>query len=353
MQSPLRILSALIAGALVPLGAHAHESFLLWHSHHFHLHDHAEHAGSHDDHHGHDHSEDHAHPDSKGSHKMEVEADEEPRWAIGTGVRYTRLSLEGERAHLWEAGLGISYQATSWLHLGAEAVYGWFDSREGRSGGWMVPHFYAEAHLPVAENWEVALGAEVGTPGGDEGLVGDHWELAPAITVRYDKGKWFAEAGASFVFILGGTDHDHGADHEEHGEAEAHNEEEHHEEAEEGHEHEAEEHGHETEQPAHSGGHAHAPGDYHEVVDPHGERELHYHAAFGVRLLDERLTLEGRFHGVHVTSGETEDRDYLRAGVRAAYVINETWSIRTEGSVPITDARRNQWQTSVSLQVSF
>ncbi|RYD76866.1 MAG: hypothetical protein EOP84_16325 [Verrucomicrobiaceae bacterium] len=89
------------------------------------------------------------------------------------------------------------------------------------------------------------------------------------------------------------------------------------------------------------------------MVDPHGDREVHYHTTFGVRLFDESLTLEGRFHGVHVISGETPDRDYLRAGVRAVYRLSENCAIRTEASIPLTDARRNQWQASASLQVSF
>lgn len=337
MQPPLRILSVLIAGALAPLGVNAHESFLLWHDHRFHLHGEEVPGHEHEPH-------DHAHIDAKGDGKLELEGHEEQRWAIGTGVRYTRLSLEGERAHFWETGLGISYQATPWLHVGAEIGYGWFDSHEGRSSGWLIPHFFTEVHLPLSETWEVALGGEVGVVGGDEGLVGDHWELAPSVTLRYDRGRWYAEAGARFVFILGGEDHDHG---EEDGSA-GHPEEE----AEHGHE--AGEHGHdEHEGHAYAAGHAHAPGDFHDVVDPHGERELHYHVALGVRFLDERLTLEGRFHGVHVTSGHTIDRNFLRAGLRASYAINDNWSVRTEASVPVGDARRYQFQTSVSLQVSF
>jgi hypothetical protein len=272
---------------------------------------------------------------------MELQVEEQQRWAVGTGVRYTQYSFEDERAHLWEAGLGLSYRATPWLNVGAEISYGWFDSDEGRSSGVMLPHFFADVHLPVAKNWEAVVSMGAATPGGDEGLVGDHWELTPGIALRHDRRGWFAEAGANLVFVLGGTDHNHegegDADHDSHEEEEQGEEEDH--EAEDGHGH-VEEHGH-------------APGDFHEVVDPHGECEVNYYATFGVRLLDERLTLEGRFHGVHVISGETPDRDYLRAGARAIYRLKENWAIRTEASVPITDARRNQWQASLSLQVSF
>lgn len=332
-----RILSFLIVAVLLPAGAQAHESFLLWHDHHLHSEEHGTEEAVHTHAHGHEEHE------AKEQRDVELDIHAESRWAVGTGLRYTRLSWEGAPADFWETGVGISFAVTPWLHVGGEASYGWFDSSEGGSGGWLMPHFHVEVEFPLAEGLEVSLGTELGIPGGDEGLVGEHWELAPGLTVHYERGWWFAEAGASFFFVNGGDHHDHHGsegeedhDHEEKeplGEAEDGDDEEH-------HHGEAHEHGHE-------------PGDFHDVVDPHGARELHYQAAFGVRLLDERLTLEGRFHGVHVTSNDTPARDYLRAGLRASYVITENWAVRTEASVPISDARRNQWQTSVSVQVSF
>ncbi|MHA3770999.1 hypothetical protein ACXR0O_05610 [Verrucomicrobiota bacterium sgz303538] len=321
-MNALCILSSLIVAVLLPAGAHAHESFLIWHDHHLHLDDHGTEEAEHS--HVHVHEE----HDAKDHRDVEFDVHAESRWTVGTGLRYTRLSFEGEPADFWEIGVGISFAATPWLHVGGEASYGWFDSSEGSSGGWLMPHFHAEVEFPLAKGLEVSFGAELGIPGGDEGLVGEHWELAPSIAVHYERGRWFAEAGASFFFVNGEDHHDH------HGS-----------EGEEGH-HDEHTHGEEHE-------HGHEPGDFHDVVDPHGARELHYHAAFGIRLLDERLTLEGRFHGVHVVSNDTPDRDYLRAGLRTSYSITENWAVRTEASVPISDARRNQWQTSVSLQVSF
>ncbi len=357
MKTPLRILCVLISGSFLPLQTSAHESFLLWHNHHLHLHEHSPHSHGHEYGHDHEHHEhDHLQGDGKSGHKLELQVDEEHRWAFGTGVRYTRLSWEDEAAHLWESGVGMSYRVNEWLNLGAEVTYGWFDSVEGRSSGVMFPHFFADVHLPIAERWEAIVSLGTATPGGDEGLVGNHWEVSPGIALRYDTGRWFVEAGANLFFLYGYHDHAHGSgddeQHEDH-EEEAH--EEHHDEAghedDHGHEHEHEEETHH----AHSDteGHGHAPGDYHEVVDPHGKREVDYYLSLGVRLLDERLTLEGRFHGVHVISGDTPSRDYLRVGARAVYQVNENWAIRTEASVPITDARRNQWQTSLSVQVSF
>ena len=324
------LLLGLAAAALVPVSdAGAHESFLLWHGHR-----HAAHAG-------HDHHADHAGHDHGKKEVLHEEA--EGRWTIGSGVRYTRYSLHDERAELWESGVGVAYRVTPWLEVGAEATYGWFSSQEGGTGGWMLPHFHVDVHIPVAEHLELVIGGGTGIPGGDEGLVGDHWEFVPHLALRYDTGKWFAEAGASYAFISG-HDHDHSS-HEEESHHEEHDHEEGH--GEDGHEetharHDSRQHRDE-----------HSAGDFHEIVDPHGEQELQYHLSAGVRLLDERLTVEGRFSGVHVTRGYTPDRDYLRGGLRATWAMNDNWRIRAEASVPITEARRNHFQGSLSVQVGF
>jgi hypothetical protein len=338
-RSTLLACIATIGTALTPTPAH--ESFLLWHEH---RHSHGMHAG-HEDHAEHDHPDHKEHLDAaKDIHHPTHEFDQ---WTISTGARYTRLSLEGERAHLWETGLGVAFRPISWLEVGAEASYGWFDSAEGSADGWMIPHVHVDAHIPIAPNLELVVGGDIGFPGGEEALVGDHWEFVPHLAVRYDKGNWFAEAGVAYVFITGGDIHDHGSQagesESDHG-GDVHDEEDH--EGEEHDEHE-EEHG--------EGSHASHGGtaDFHEIVDPHGEQELQYHGALGLRLLDERLTLEGRVQGVRVTRGSTEDRNYVRAGLRTTWSFNEHWRVRAEASVPITDARRNHFQGSISLQVSF
>ena len=311
---PLRSFTPLIAVLVVPTLSPAHESFLPLHHH----------SGSHQ-HSGHDHAaHDHAHdePDGKGGHLHEPgPAFTEERFAIATGGRYTRYDLgAGEHGHLWETGLGIDYAVTPWLHVGGDVTYGWYDSPTGRADGWMTPHAHLDFHIPIRSAWEVIVGLEVGFPGGDEALVGDHWEWAPHLELRYDPGQWFAEAGVSLSYIVGEKDHHH--DHE--GEA---------------HEGEAHDHG--------------DTADFHEIVDPHAERELDYYGALGVRLLDRRLTLAGRLAGVHVLAGETPSDDYLRAGLRVSYQITEKVLLTTESSLPITDAERNQWQISAALRVGF
>lgn len=309
-----RSLVPLLAILVAPALSSAHESFLPLHHH----------SGSHE-HAGHEHAaHDHAHeaPDGKGGHLHEpAPAFTEERFAIATGGRYTRYDLgAGEHGHLWEAGLGIDYAVTPWLHLGGDFAYGWYDSDDGRADGWMTPHAHLDFHIPIRGAWEIIVGLEVGFPGGDEALVGDHWEWAPHLELRYDPGQWFAEAGASLSFIVGEKDHAH--DHDEHA-----------------HEGEAHDHG--------------DTADFHEIVDPHGERELDYYGTLGVRLLDRRLTLAGRIAGVHVLAGETPADDYLRAGLRVSYQVTEKVLLSTEASLPITDAERNQWQISAALRVGF
>lgn len=307
---PTRFFAPLFAALLAPTLSTAHESFLPLH-HHSGSHGHARH-----EHAAHSHDE----PDGKGGHIHKTPAFTEERFAIATGGRYTRYSLDEGDGHLWETGLGIDYAVTSWLHIGGDVSYGWYDSSAGRADGWMTPHAHLDYHIPLRGAWEVIVGLEVGFPGGDEALVGDHWEWAPHLEVRYDPGQWFAEIGATLAFIVGEEDHAH--DHE-------------------GHAHEGEAHDHGD------------TADFHEIVDPHGERELDYYGTLGVRLLDRRLTLAGRLAGVHVLAGETPADDYLRAGLRVSYQITDKVLLTTEGSLPITDAERNQWQVSVGLRVGF
>ena len=315
--SPLYLTATIIA--VSDLSSNAHEGFLPLHEHSAHRHAH------------HDHSaEEHAAHDGKG-HKHVHTPHQESRWAVATGVRYTKYAAPGIRGSLWETGLGLDYTVLPWLHIGGDVSYGWFSSPEGDADGWLIPHFHADVHLPLGGKWEVVTGLEIGFPAGEENLTGDHWEWAPHVELRRDAGPWYVAAGASFA-ISSGDSHDHD-DHAQEG-------------------HEEHEHDHEDEAHDHAAHQGHT-GDFHEIVDPHGERELRYYAAFGVRVFDEKVTLESRLSGVHVTSDDTEFRNYLRGGLRVNWQIRENLTFSTEGSVPLTNAERNDWQASAALRVAF
>lgn len=297
-----------LAACVAPVALSAHESFLpLYH-----------HSGRHE--HGGPIHEAEPHPETSGkeSHVHHAAAHTEERFALATGAHFTRYATGGDDAHLWELGLGVDYAIVPWLHVGGEASYGWFDSAEGSDEGWLVPSAHLDLHLPLGGAWEIVAGLEIGFPGGEESLVGDHWEWIPHLEVRFDPGSWFVEAGGSLAMASGETEHDeHDAD-----------------------EHEA------------AGEHDDAT-DFHEIVDPHGEREFHYFGVAGIRLLSRRLTLESQVSGVHVLSDDTAADNYLRAGVRVSYEMNERMVVSAGGSVPITDAERNQWEASAGLRFSF
>jgi hypothetical protein len=274
------------------------------------------------------------------------------RFAFVSGARFTRYSTEDGKAHLWETGVGFDYEIFPSLHIGADLTYGWFDSKTGDADGLLSPHLHFDFHIPLARGWEIGLGVEVGLPGGEEALVGEHWELAPHLEVRYDAGAWFVDADAKLVFVFEeGDHHQHGgSDHHEH-EAE---------EDESGpHEHAAEPHDEEHEEETHTDTHDHHlhahehPEDFHHLVEPHGESELQYSLAAGVRVFDRKLTLESRLAGVRVLAGETAAQNYVRGGFRASWALNERVLLIGEASMPVTDAERNQWQTSIAMRVSF
>jgi hypothetical protein len=267
-------------------------------------------------------SHDHSHHADEGKTHTHDSAPE-TRFKFATGARYTRLSLENAAAHLWESTVGAEYMIAPWLHFGGEIAYGWFDSIEGGADGFMVPHLHIDTHLPLGGSWELLAGFDVGFPGGKEVLVGRLWEFTPSVELRYERERWFAAAGGSFVFVEGEDAHDDGDEEVEFGDGED---------------------GHSD----HDG----AP-DFHEIVDPHGERELYYHAAFGVRAFDERVELESRLSGIHIVSGETPDRNYIRGGLRASWKLDERWVVRAEASMPLTNARRNEWQASLAVRVGF
>jgi hypothetical protein len=293
-----------------------------------HRHDHSAHA------HGHPHE----HSDGSSKAKVCLEPHgADHRWTVASGVRYTRYNLSSGKADLWEVGFGADYQILPWLHIGGEFGYGWFDSREGSAEGWLTPYFHLDAHIPLAGNWELIAGLGVGFPGGEKNLVGDHWTWEPHLELRYDRGPWYVAAGVGLAFIEGDNHEDH--DHD------SHEEEEHedgHADHEEGAHDEHAEHDH----------HAHS-GDFHEIVDPHGDREFHYYGAFGVRLLEERVSVEARLVGVHVISGESPADNYLRAGLRTSWNITDRFALSAEGNVPITSTERNDWQTSLSFRFQF
>lgn len=303
MSKTVRAACFLVCAAPI---AWSHESFLPLHEHGTQTHEH----------HGHAHQ---AHvPDGKST--AHVHHEEHSRWAVATGLRYTRYSLEDGRALLWETGLGFDYAVLPWLHLGGDVSYGWFDSKGGSADGWLVPHAHVDFHLPLGSNWEAVVGLGVGFPGGEAALVGDHWSWEPHLELRYDRRAWFFATGVNFTIISGET-------HDEH------------------------EHEHGDEEEVHE--HDHEERDFHEIVDPHGQRELRYYGAFGVRMFDERLALEARLTGVHITSGTEDNRNYLRGGIRASWRLTERVSIYAEGNVPLTDAQRNDWQSSAALRIAF
>jgi hypothetical protein len=300
--------SLLLLTAFSPLVSSAHESFLPLH-HHSSSHEHTAHAGIHT----------HREPDGKHVHEHSATALTEERFAFAAGARFTRYSVPDAKAQLWETGVGIDFAVRPWLHVGGDIAYGWFESGRTKVDGWLSPHAHLDLHLPVGGAWEVVAGLDVGLPFGDEALVGEHWEWAPHVELRYDRGGWYAEAEASLAFIKEKGEHDHHA---------------------------------EEEGDTHEGEHEHSM-DVPEIVEPHGERELRYGLAAGVRLLDRRLTLESRLTGIHILAGETPEDDYLRTGVRVSWAFDHRWLLSAEGTVPITDAERNQWQASVGLRVGF
>ena len=311
-----RCIIPLIAVLLVAIEAVAHEGFLPLH-HHSGIHEHGGHA------HGHE-----LHSDRSAKHGDTHigPALTEQRFALASGARFTRYSIDGKDAHLWEVGVGVDYAVVPWLHLGGDFSHGWFDSEDGSADGWLTPHAHLDFHIPLGGAWEVLAGFEVGFPGGEEALVGDHWEWAPHVEVRYDPGNWYAQASASLVLVAG-EEHDH---------------------AERGTEHSSEAADQEHSEEAHT-----RTDDFHEVVDPHGERELRYSLAAGVRLLESRLSLESQLSAVHVLSGESPADNYVRAGVRASFTLHKQFIVTAGASVPISDAERNQWQASMGIRVSF
>ena len=314
----------LLGISVVPGALWAHEGFLPLHEHGEHRHTHRDSV----------HGEDaHVHGDGKEHKHVHMKEEAESRWAVATGVRYTRYVSEHARGSLWEAGLGADFAVTPWLHLGGDFSYGWFDGVDGQADGWLTPHAHLDVHLPVSENFEVIAGLEVGFPFADEELTGEHWEWVPHLEVRYDAGAWYAAAGVDFAFSdVGHGEHFHEGEEENGGDNEQAEE-----------EHDEGEH---LDQPGHE---AHL----HEIVDPHGERELRYHAAFGVRMMEERMTAEVRFSGVHVISDDTEARNYLRGGLRLTWRLSEAVSFSAEGNIPIGHAERNDWQASAAVRVGF
>jgi hypothetical protein len=325
-MSSYRVSILLLGISFVPAALFSHESFLPLHEHGEHRHAHGEstHAG---------HT--HAHPDGKAHHHLHLEETAEGRWAVAAGVRYTRYTSEHAHGSLWETGLGADFAVLPWLHLGGDLSYGWFDGPSAKADGWLTPHAHLDVHLPVSGRFEVIAGLEIGFPFADEDLAGEHWEWVPHVELRYDAGPWYAAAGVDFAF----TDvaHEHHADESEEEPAKEH----------------------ENESVAHDEGHVEEhdhsehTGHLHEIVDPHGERELRYHAAFGVRLIDQKMTAELRFSGVHVISDDTDARNYLRGGLRLTWRVSEAISLSTEGNIPIGHAERNDWQASAAVRVGF
>lgn len=307
---------SLAALSLSPLAATAHDSFLPLH-HHAQPHDHG------------DHSHTTGEVDPKGGHAPISSWEEPERFTLATGAQYTRYS----DANLWETGFGFDYAAVEWLHVGGSVSYGWFHGDDGDAQGWLQPSVHLDLHVPIASDWEVVAGLEVGVPGGKEELVGVHWEWTPHLELRYDRGGWYVETGASLAFVV-----EDAHAHEPEGPAEENEAE---------HRRQHAENGDEEIHP-----HEHS-GDFHEIVSPHGERELHYFAEAGVRVLNKRLNLGARLSGVHVLAGESSGADYVRAGLGASWALNERMIISSNVGAPISDAARNRWQSSVGLRVGF
>lgn len=314
------MISRLSAPKLLIFGWFFAPGILLGHEGFLPLHEHSEHRHAESVHRSHDTQVGQVLSAGDGKqHPVHLDHQTESRWAVASGFRYTRYASTEARGSLWTAGVGADFALLPWLHLGADGAYGWFDGDQGRAEGWLTPHLHLDVHVPLARNFEIIAGLEVGLPIADASLAGDHWEWAPHVELRYDLGKWYAVAGIDFAFTDGA--HQHGEeDHEG--------------------EHDLEEHGEHG-------------AELHEVVDPHGKRELRYHAAFGARFRDEALTAEARLTGIHVFSNDTDLQNYVRGSLRLTWRWSGRVSFSVEGNVPIGHGERNDWEASGAVRVRF
>src|SRR5687768_3824039 len=97
---------------VVATSAGAHDAFLPLHEHRPGAHSHGSHGASHE-------TGAHQHAQSAdGKHVHLDEAHAASRWVVATGVQYTRYSVAGSRAELWETGLGFEFAVLPWLHAG-------------------------------------------------------------------------------------------------------------------------------------------------------------------------------------------------------------------------------------------
>jgi hypothetical protein len=237
-------------------------------------------------------------------------------------ARHTEFDLEGVQGNYSSYVSRLELTRNGWI-LGATATIVTLRRSGETHTGAGNPLLFAQRRVLTRSEHRLHVGLQYEVPWGEtrDGIASDHHELLPYARWALSAGRAGAELTLGYRFSIGESG------------------------------------GGATGSPslapiargsgiALHAGHDHATAvDY---VDPHAEREVVWRAAVtgpGTRLAPA-LGVEGR----HVVSAG-EDLLLLTADLRVSVPLARRFSVEAMGTVPLTDARRYDWNTELGLRL--
>jgi len=245
-------------------------------------------------------------------------------YTAGVRARVVGFDIAGESGYygIVSPHLFVKAPFVPYLSVGVEAPWVTLHTSDDDVSGLGNPLLTAQYARRLSHDWSAEAGLQLELPFGDQddGLADDHYMLLPWVGARYEWGTaWYASGMLGFSQAVGGDD-DAAADT-----------------------------GAALAKVAHEG-HEHAAAAAEPVlVNPHGDREIHWRAGVGARPLED-WTFEAFGLG-QADRTVPATAYYARAGVSAEWAATSAVSLQGVFDAPVTAARRSEWAAGVDVKV--
>jgi hypothetical protein len=244
----------------------------------------------------------------------------------GIRARVVTFDIEGQ-----EGAYGVAsprfFAKVRGLSLGVEVPWVNLHAEEGVTSGLGNPLLMAQYARRLSHDWSAEAGLQVELPFGDadHGLAGDHTMVLPWIGARKEWGmRWHTSGMLGFSQALGEKLQDDGG-------------------------------GAALAKSAHNGV-DHGAGQAAPLfVNPHGDREVHWRAAVGLRL-GERWTFEDFLLGQADITKPDENPEtvhYVRNGISAEWAVTHAVALQMAADAPVTSARRSEAALGIDVKVAW
>jgi hypothetical protein len=228
------------------------------------------------------------------------------------------------------------------VSLGIEVPWVVLRTEDIRVSGLGNPLLIAQYARRVSRDWSLETGLQFELPLGDydHGLADDHFMFMPWVGVRKEWGeRWYTSGmlGASLSLQMDANTYDDAGDMGASARVAPRSP------------------GSSKLAKASHNGVDHGVSRNPVYVNPHGDREIHWRAALGLRLWD-RWTFEDFFLGqADLTKPDENPKTvhYVRNGVSAEWAVTPSVALQAVADAPVTSARRSEAALGIDVKVAW